>query len=160
MRAIVVALVSIVVTACAPPAPVRDDAAIRADVTALVQRWSDAGEAGDFDAVADTYANAEGFAWIERGEVAYADHAAIVAGLEQAREGGLRIVNDVANIEVTPLSVDAAAYRADYTLTVSSEAFSFTSAGIVSGVAIRQGETWRLLQGSFSERPAEQTTED
>ncbi|MEZ6023085.1 MAG: nuclear transport factor 2 family protein [Hyphomonadaceae bacterium] len=149
------AVLSVVLGACtaeAPPAAY-DAEAVRADVTALIQRWSDAGEAGDWAAVADTYADAEGFAWIERGDVAYADHAAIVAGLEsvQASEGS--IVNDVSDIVVTPLGADAAAYRARYRLQVTTATFGYESNGVLSGVAINQDGTWRLLQGSFSEQP-------
>jgi len=142
--------------ACAAPSAEYDADAVRSGVTALIQRWSDAGEAGDWDGLADTYADAQGFAWIERGAVAYADHAAIVAGLENARASEARIVNDLSDIVVTPLSPDAAAYRANYRLSVRSESFGFDSAGVLSGVAIREGDTWRLLQGSFSEQPEPQ----
>lgn len=146
---------ALMLAACAPAPAEYDRGAVRSGVTALVQRWSDAGEAGDWAAVADTYADAEGFAWIEQGEVRYADHAAIVAGLDGVAQMGASITNDVSDIVVTPLSADAAAYRATYSLTITAPQFSVTSQGVVSGVAIRQGETWRLLQGAFSERPAE-----
>jgi len=153
-RAALAGLAPLFLTACtfvaAPPA--RNDAAIRSEVTALMQLWSDAGEAGDWDAVADTYADAEGFAWIEQGEVRYGDHAAILEGLAQARENNARIVNDVSDIVVTPLSAGAAAYHAAYTLSVSAEQFSFTSSGVVSGVAVLHEGRWRFLQGAFSER--------
>lgn len=154
MKQFCVAL-ALALAACSAPSPAYDPAAVRSEVTALVQRWSDSGEAGDWDAVADTYADAEGFAWVERGQVAYADHAAIVAGLDSVRQSGARITNDVSNIVVTPLSTDAAAVRANYALSLSSEAFSFSSSGVLSGVAIRQGETWRFLQGALTESPAE-----
>lgn len=133
-----------------------DAARVRTDVTALVQRWSDAGEAGDWDEIADTYADVAGFTWVERGEVRYPDHAAIIAGLRQAREFGLSVTNDVSDIVVTPLGEGVAAYRANYRLAVRSAQFSFSSEGVLSGVAIRQNETWRLLQGSLNERPAVQ----
>jgi len=155
-RTLVVMICAAALAACtfvAPSARAPDEAAVRADVTALVQRWSDAGEAGDWEAVADTYADADGFVWIEQGEVRYADHAAIIAGLEQAQQANFRITNDVSEIVVTPLSDDAAAYRANYHLVINADAFSIDSRGVLSGVAIRQGQTWRLLQGAFSEQP-------
>jgi uncharacterized protein (TIGR02246 family) len=138
--------------ACAH-APQATDDTVRGDVTALVQRWSDAGEAGDFAAVADTYAEAPGFVWIEQGEARYTDRAAIVAGLDQAKAIGARITNDVTNIVVTPLGPDVAAFRTDYALTLSSPAFSFSSSGVLSGVAVRRDGVWRFLQGAFSDKP-------
>lgn len=154
MRHFILALVGAVVLAACTPAPTSlDTDGVRADVTALVQRWSDAGEAGDWDAVADTYADAEGFSWIEQGEVRYPNRAAIVAGLEQARSANLRITNDVSDILVTPIGPDTAAYSTSYRLAVASEAFSFESRGVLSGVAIRQADGWRFLQGAFSEAP-------
>lgn len=151
MRTLVMVML-VALTACSQAPPqAYDAAAVRSGVTALVQRWSDAGEAGDWDAIADTYADAEGFAWIERGEVRYPGHAAIVAGLRQARESEFAVTNDVSEIVVTPLSADTAAYRANYRLAVNSPQFSFSSQGVLSGVAIRQDETWRFLQGSLNE---------
>jgi ketosteroid isomerase-like protein len=141
---------AIVLSACAT-APSEDIA--RSSVAALVQQWSDAGEAGDWDAVADTYADAEGFAWIEQGEVRYSDRASIVAGLDMARRMQATVRNDVSDIVVTPLGGGAAAFRANYTIAVASEQFSFSSEGVLSGVAIRQTDRWRFLQGAFAERP-------
>jgi hypothetical protein len=147
-----VAAVLVVLAACGQAPPESYDAAgVRRDVTALVQRWSDAGEAGDWDEIADTYADVAGFAWIERGEVRYPDRATIVAGLQQARQSRLSVINDVSEIVVTPLSRDAAAYRANYRLAVTSSQFSFSSEGVLSGVAIRQGDRWRFLQGALNE---------
>jgi ketosteroid isomerase-like protein len=145
-----IAVLAVLASACATtPAP--DDS--EAGVTALVQRWSDAGEAGDWDAVADTYADAEGFVWIEQGEVRYPNYAAIVAGLDMARGMRATIRNDVSDIAVTPLGAGRAAFRARYEIALTAEQFSFSSQGVLSGVAIKQGDAWRFLQGAFSERP-------
>lgn len=155
-RFVFVALAIATLSACAPAPASFDSGAVRNEVTALVQRWSDSGEAGDWDAVADTYADAEGFAWIEQGEVRYPNHAAIIAGLDQARASNARITNDVSDIAVTPLGADAAAYHATYRLVVAAEQFSFESRGVLSGVAIRQADGWRFLHGAFSEAPSSQ----
>jgi len=131
----------------------------RTGVAALVQRWSDAGEAKDWDAIAATYADQDGFVWIEQGEARYTDHAAIVAGLERARTIAADIRNDVSDIVVTPLGPDHAAYRANYTLAVAAEGFSYASSGVLSGVAVKRDGVWQFLQGSFSERPQRPATQ-
>lgn len=151
LRAMCVVLAALSAASCAS-LPESDD--VRGDVTALVQRWSDAGEAGDWDAVADTYADAEGFAWIEQGEVRYPNRAAILEGLDTVRQMSASVRNDVSNIVVTPLGHRVAAFRADYDLTVSTAQFSFSSQGVLSGVAAKQGGTWRFLQGAFSDQPS------
>lgn len=156
MRKLGIVVLTTVAAGCAH-APVATEDAVRRDVTALVQRWSDAGEAGDWAAVADTYADAPGFVWIEQGEARYTDRAAIVAGLEQVKTIDARIVNDVSNIVVTPLGPDTAAFRTDYALTLTSTAFSFRSSGVLSGVAVRRDGVWRFLQGAFSDKPPPRT---
>lgn len=150
MLRLTLVVIAVLVSSCAT-ASTNDGA--QTGVAALVQRWSDTGEAGDWEAVADTYADAQGFVWIEQGEVRYPNRAAIVAGLDMARRMRATVRNDVSDIVVTPLGDRIAAFRANYTITVTSEQFSFTSQGVLSGVAIKQGETWRFLQGAFSDRP-------
>lgn len=149
-RVALAAIAVLLANACAS-LPASDDA--RSGVTALVQRWSDAGEAGDWDAVADTYADAEGFAWIEQGEVRYPSRAAIIEGLAGLRRMSPTLSSEVSNVVVSPLGGGVAAFRASYDLSVSTTRFSFRSRGVLSGVAIRQGATWRFLQGAFSDRP-------
>lgn len=159
MLRIVVMLIALVsMSACGFRSAASEDVeASRSAVVALVQRWSDASETGDLDALADTYADREGFAWIERGEVRYADHASILAGIESVRDTRASIKNDVSEIVVTPLTGGVAVFHAQYAFEVAGEAFHFTSRGAMSGVAIKQGEEWRFLQGAFSELPADIT---
>ncbi len=149
-RVALAVLAVLLVNACAS-LPARDDA--QSGVAALVQRWSDAGEAGDWDAVADTYADAEGFAWIEQGEVRYPSRAAIIEGLAGIRGMSATVSSEVSNVVVSPLGEGVAAFRASYNLSVSTTQYSFSSQGVLSGVAIKQGDTWRFLQGAFSDRP-------
>lgn len=142
--------VLLLVGACTAAPQASGDA--RAEVASLVQRWSDASEAGDVEALADTYADRDGFAWIERGAVSYASRAAIVEGLSRVQ--GASIANDVSDISVTSLGDGVAAFHAHYAFEVRSADFQFGSEGTMSGVAIKQGETWRFLQGAFSEFPS------
>ena len=146
------------VVACAPRSSQSDDVSL--GVTELVQRWSDASEARDWSVVEDTYANADGFAWIEQGVVRYSSRIDIVEGLNQARTMSASIRNDVSDIVVTPISNGAAAFRADYLLDVSADGFSYRSEGVLSGVAIMEDGVWRFLQGAFSAQPAPQERSD
>lgn len=125
-------------------------------VSELIESWAAAGENKDWDALADLYADQSGFAWIERGAVQYKDHAEILAGIEAAKAMDAKVSNKISNIVVTPLSSDAAAYYADYALSVASDSFSFSSEGVLSGVAVKSGEKWRFLQGAFSEKPRQE----
>ena len=152
IRQLLVAIAALCASACARAQGDGDEG--RRAVTELIQRWSDAGEAQDWDTVADTYADADGFVWIEQVEARYATRAGIVEGLNQARGMSASIRNDVSDIVVTPLGDNAAAFRVHYVLDVSAEGFSYTSEGMLSGVAIKQEDGWRFLQGSFSEQPA------
>jgi uncharacterized protein (TIGR02246 family) len=151
LRSMLIAIAVLGASACATAAQSGED--VRQAVTELVQRWSDAGEAREWDVVADTYADVDGFAWIEQGGARYTSRHAIVEGLNQARAMSASIRNDVSDIVVTPLGDDAAAFRAHYVLNVSAEGFSYSSEGVLSGVAIRHDGAWRFLQGSFSEQP-------
>lgn len=151
IRQLLIAPIVLLASACGS-APAGDQAT-RDAVAALVQRWSDAGEAQNWDAVAETYADAEGFAWIEQGVARYTSRSAILEGINQAKGMSASIRNDVSDIVITPLGSDAAAFRATYVLDVSAEGFSYKSAGVLSGVAIKQDGAWRFLQGSFSEQP-------
>lgn len=153
----VMAIMSLAGACTAPPEPISD---VRTEVTSLVQRWSDASEASDVQTLADTYADQEGFVWIERGDVSYATHAAIVEGLDRVAAARAAIVNDVSEISVTPLGDRAAAFHAHYAFEVVGEGFQFSSRGTMSGVAIKQDQTWRFLQGSFSELPMSPTVDE
>lgn len=144
------ALLALAAASCArAPAP-RDDAAISAGVTALVEDWSSAGEEGRWDDLKNLYADEKGFVWIEQGRIAYADRASVVEGVEQAAAMGAKIDSKVSEISVTPLSPDAAAFHARSVLSVASPSFSFAFDGRLSGVAVKRGEKWRFLQGHLS----------
>lgn len=150
LRILIVTLAFVSASSCASLSE-RDR--VRGDVAALVQHWSDAGEKGDWNAVADTYSDAEGFAWIEQGEVRYPNRAAIIKGLDLVREMSATVQNDVSDIVVTPLGANTAAFHAKHALNVTSAQFNFSSRGVLSGVAVKQHGKWRFLQGAFSAQP-------
>lgn len=137
---------------CAAP-PQRDDAAVRVGVAALVKDWSSAGAEGRWEDLKALYADEPGFAWIEQGRLAYADHAAVVAGVDAAKDVGATIRSSVSDIAVTPLAADAAAFQARTVLAVESPSFSFAFDGRISGVAVKRGDKWLFLQGHLSSPP-------
>ncbi len=134
----------------------RDDSAIKGEVTDLVRRWADAGENGRWDELKSLYADEEGFAWIEQGVVRYQNHAAVAAGLDAARDMALAVDNGVGAIVVVPIADDAAALHAEISSAVRSDAFSYDFDGVLSAVAVKRDGQWRFLHRHLSEPPPQE----
>lgn len=128
----------------------RDDQAIRTEVEAALRDWSSTGAEGRWDDLKALYADDPGFIWIEQGRIAYASHAAVVEGVEAAKSSNAQVTSSIRDIVVTPLAQDVAAYHAHAAFTVAAEQFPFSFDGAFSGVAIKRGGEWRLLQGHLS----------
>lgn len=128
----------------------KDQAGIEAGVTQLIENWSQAGVEGRWGDLKALYADEPGFVWIEQGRVAYPDHAAVVAGVDQAAGMGAAIESKVFDISVAPLSPDAAAFHARSTLSLKTEEFGFEFDGVFSGVAVKRDGAWRFLHGHLS----------
>ena len=148
--ALFIILAATALSGCAKPAKQVATGDVDTGVSALVKDWSQAGEEGRWDDLKALYADEPGFVWIEQGRVAYADHVAVVAGVDQAAAMGAKIESDVGAVSVTPLSPDAAAFHARTTLRVASPEFAFDFDGMLSGVAVKRGERWLFLQGHLS----------
>jgi len=132
------------------PAAARDNAAIVTGVEALLGDWSAAGAEGRFDDLKALYADDPGFYWVEQGRVAYADYAAVIAGVDQVAAMNAMIRSDVSDIFVTPLSADAAAFRAATKIGFVSSEFSFDFEGAFTGVAAKRDGRWKFLNGHLS----------
>jgi hypothetical protein len=162
MRMIVIAAV-LALSACGAPetpaqpveeAPV-DAAAVRTGVEALLGEWSASGAEGRWDDLKALYANDPGFYWVEQGRVAYPDQASVVAGVDQVAAMNAMIRNDIDDIVVTPLSADAASFRARTKIGFVSPEFSFDFEGAFTGVAIKRDGRWRFLNGHLSKVEAQ-----
>jgi hypothetical protein len=136
--------------ASAPAAAVRDDAATIEGVEALLREWSASGADGRWDDLKALYADDPGFYWIEQGRVAYADYAAVTAGVDQVAAMDAMIRSDVSDIVVTPLAADAASFRATTKIGFASSEFSFDFEGAFTGVAVRRDDRWKFLNGHLS----------
>lgn len=163
MRLYEISMLALAAAACAPAAgpkepshaqaPV-DEAAVASGVEALVREWSAAGAEGRWDDLKALYADDPGFAWIEQGRVAYADHAAVIAGVDQVASMGAMIRSEVEDIVATPLCADVAAFRASTKIGFVSPDFSFDFEGAFTGVAVRDDGRWRFLNGHLSQEAA------
>lgn len=144
----------LLLAACAAPerAPTAVQmTAAETSATELVHEWARTGSEGRWDDLVTLYADAPGFAWIEQGENRYPDHAAIEAGVAQARDSGLSVRTTVSNVVSTALSPDAAAVRADVSIAFGDPAAGgFALNGILTGVAIQREGRWVFLQGHLS----------
>lgn len=144
-------------SACAQPERAVTAAQLSAaetGATALVEEWARAGSEGRWDDLAELYADQPDFAWIEQGQNRYEDHAAIVAGLRQARDANMTVRTSARDIVVTPLAPDAAAVRASVSIVFgdpSADGFAFD--GVLTGVAIERDGRWKFLQGHLSSPP-------
>jgi D-serine deaminase-like pyridoxal phosphate-dependent protein len=147
----------LMLAACALPERAPSAAAlsaVEAGATGLVEEWARSGSEGRWDDLVALYADQPGFTWVEQGRIAYADHAAISAGVAQARDSGLSVRTTVSDIAATPLSSNAAAVRAKVSIVLgdpSTGGFAFD--GILTGVAIERDGRWMFLQGHLSGPP-------
>lgn len=130
--------------------PAADPAAAAAGVTALIREWSAAGAEGRWNDLKALYADDPDFYWVEQGRVAYDSAAAAAAGVDRVAAMNAMIRSDVDAIAVTPLSADAASFRAHTKIGFVSTDFSFNFEGAFTGVAVRRDGRWRFLQGHLS----------
>jgi hypothetical protein len=131
-----------------------DKAAITAAVTALIEDWSKAGQEARYDDLKALYADETDFYWVENGRVAYADRAAVAAGVDQLAALNPLLRSSATGIVVTPLGADIASFRAAVEIGLVSADFSFDFAGVFTGVAVRRDGAWRFLQGHLSKADA------
>jgi D-serine deaminase-like pyridoxal phosphate-dependent protein len=139
--------------ACAQPAgPSQADlAAAETNAIALVNEWAATGGEGRWDDLIAIYGDLPGFTWVEQGEIRYADHAAIAAGVAQARDSGLTVRTTVTDVQATALAPDAATVRANVSILFGDPAAgAFAFVGILTGVAVERDGRWVFLQGHLS----------
>lgn len=135
---------------CATPPTQATTDGVDAGVRGLLKEWAAAGEQSRNADLKALYAEDPQFYWAEQGRVAYESHAAVIAGVDQAAGMNATIRNEVSDIDVTALSADAAAFRANAKIAVASDAFSFEFDGVFTGVAIKRAGSWRFLNGHLS----------
>ncbi len=152
MRHLAILTLACAVGACSAT-PAYDADAVQRAAVALVEEWSRAGREGRWADLEALYADERGFAWIERGTVAYDSHATIVAAVRQAAAARIAVDTRVADVVAVPLAADAAAVRAAFTMRLE---FSPTQVverqGVLTGVAVKRDGRWRFLQGSMASR--------
>lgn len=143
----------LLLSACAQPAePTQAQlSAAETGAVALVNEWAATGSEGRWDDLVALYGDVPGFTWVEQGEIRYADHAAIAAGVAQARDSGLTVRTTVSDVRATALARDTAAVRANVSIVFGDPAtggFSFN--GMMTGVAVERDGRWVFLQGHLS----------
>jgi hypothetical protein len=127
-----------------------NQAAVKTAVEALILDWSKTGQEGRWEDLKALYADDPDFYWVEDGEVAYASRTAAAAGVDQAAAMNALIRSDVRGIAVTPVSADAASFRALVSIGFVGDAFSFDFDGVFTGLAVRRDGKWVFLQGHLS----------
>lgn len=137
---------------CAPAAaPPADETAVTAEVEALLDRWIAAfasGKAGELRAL---YV-ADGFQWIEDGELRYDSVDAVVKRVE-AMPPGLELKTTLADTRVTVLSADHAAATTGFATTMvlgPQQTVQFD--GVMTLLTERTGDGWRIREGHTSTR--------
>lgn len=127
-----------------------DEAGVKAEVGALLDEWTRAGAEGNWEGLKALYADDPDFVWIEDGRIAYEDHAAVIAGVDQAAAMNPKLSTTLSEVVVTPLAPDAAVFRTLAQVRFEAEAFSFDFSGAFSGVAVKRNGRWLFLQGHLS----------
>jgi hypothetical protein len=144
------AALSLALSACVQPPALQADPDVEAGVAQLLERWAADGQTGKWEALKALYADDPAFTWVEQGRVAYANHAAVIAGVDKTAALKPQIVSTVNNVAVTPLGMAAASFRADVDMTFKSENSGFEFDGVMTGVAVWRDNRWQFLQAHLS----------
>ncbi|MEM7739842.1 MAG: hypothetical protein AAF225_03495 [Pseudomonadota bacterium] len=142
--------------ACASLEKTADAPTIEADVTAMLMEWSSSlpeGRLEDFKAV---YSTQPGFLWVERGLPLYRSVDELSVGVDDLVDQNAELNNTLTDIEVHALSPNAAAFNAQMTSDLRLAGFNITFDGVLTGIALKDGDTWTLYRGHLSEPPKRQ----
>ncbi len=143
------------VDAAAPAVARFDSASVEQGVASLIDNWSRTGADGRWEDLKALYADDPAFVWIEDGRLAYESKAAAAAGVDRAAAMNATIKSLTDDVVVTPLSSDAALFRARFQFSFASADFSFDVDSLFSGVAVLRDGRWVFLHGHLSSPDAE-----
>lgn len=142
--------------ACAPDAPENPfDEARRAAITDSVRATLDdfaaAMEVGDWERLAEFYADDPRFRWLEDGRVRYDSKQAIVASLGEAGGSFTHGTLEYTEVEITPLAPGLAAFSARFEQRlVGSDGGGFSFRGVLGATLVHGPAGWRFLHGHTS----------
>lgn len=152
MRTVQLAAVVVCCAAFARQVPAQRGGAVE-EARAMLSAFADAGERGDWDALARFYDDAPGFLWVERGGVTARSRGDIAAYLARV-PAGTRLRTAFDSLEISALSPDivTATTRTRTTLltgTPPTVAGSFETR--LSLVLVRRPDGWKFRQGHAAE---------
>jgi|CXWL01.1.fsa_nt_gi hypothetical protein len=151
------AVALLLLAACAQPAPSSEaglEAAEEAAIS-LVDAWAATATEGRWADLPSLFADEPGFAWVEQGEVRYADHAAIETAAAQALVSGVAVQTTIVDVEAKGLSPDVAAVEAIVSILFGDPAAGgFEFDGVLTAVAVEREGQWVFLQGHLSQPQA------
>jgi hypothetical protein len=139
-------------SACGPQPALIDQAAVKSEVTAMVQGWATSGGEGRWDDIPGYISWGPGVVWIEQGRIAYQDREALLKGVAQAKASGLPVTTTVSDLVITPLKPDVAVLHARTKIVFGSPPESgFVFDGVMTATAVKQDGRWGFLQAHLSE---------
>lgn len=131
------------------------DEARRAAITDSVRTTLDgfvaAMEAGDWERLAEFYADDPRFRWLEDGRVTYDSKEAIVTSLGDVGGSFTHGTLEYSDVEITPLAPGLAAFTAGFDQRlVGSDGGSFSFSGVMGATLIHEPDGWKFLNGHTS----------
>ena len=139
--------VALILTACSKQTPVEDDAAQGAQQA--FEDYIASINAGDTDKAAQIYDRAEGFRWVERGDVQYASGNEAAASLKESFPAGSRVAMEIDEMHSAEMGPDAALLSAHYTFSAFNQdgtpQYSFD--GWMTVGMVKRAEGWRIAGG-------------
>lgn len=141
---------------CGPDAPVHvfdeaRQAAITDSVRATLEGFEAAIESGDWDRLAQFYADDPRFRWMEDGRVTYESREAIIASLLEVGGSFTHGTLAYSDLEILPLAPGLAAIstRFDQRL-VGGDGGGFNFSGVIGATLIHGSDGWKFLFGHTS----------
>ena len=139
-----------VLTICACEAKLDYDA-IEVTVADRLEAFRLAVESGDTEVITDFYSQSEDFWWVEDGRLAYPDYKTMKASLEGLVNLVSKTEMNLKSIGVNPMDKDKAMVYMDYEQKLYlKQGGSFEINGATTVIMVKEGETWRFLNGHSS----------